>query len=350
MNTRHRLCGTVLLATCGLACDPDSALSLAPDMQGPEGPTEASQQAVTSGSMVPMTPPTLAKTYVDCSGHVWSKMWFCDSTVARDLETGTCPVGDSNYVAVGGGAQALGGESYPGAFLIDGSVRSANRDSFQASSKAHAISQPHKLRVYVVGLMISGVSRAQLLANIDETSYTSIRGSTPSATRDVPPGRILLGGYVFSPWFEGATPGQLLVGSWGSPAVGRWQVQTMAHMQPDPLSVTVRLVHIAPSIAGISLESVEAGATVYNSSGLGQATVTFPRAALTAIGGWSSFEKSQGRALVRMGPLNHTPLDYRVVVSSKDHVSADSGTTWVNAVGIRQKPTEPYTRCFAQVL
>jgi hypothetical protein len=338
------------LAIGGLACDPGTDLSSLAPPEVPGGPDiETVQNAVTTANPVPMTAPALVKTYVDCAGVVVSKMWSCDATEARDLETGTCPVGDANYVVVGGGAYALGGETYPGAFLVDQRIPSINRDSFQASSKAHVKVQPHKLRVYVIGLQILGVSRAQLLANIGETSTKSLPSSTPGTSITVPAGRLLLGGYVTSSWIEGTSPGQLLVGSWGSLSTNLWQGQTMDHLQTDPLTVTVHLVHIAPSIAGIPLESVEAGTVTYATSGVGQATVTLPRSALTGIAGWSDFEKGQGRALFRMGPLNTTKKDYQVTVTSKDHVTSDSGRTWVNAIGLQRKPSGPIVRCPAQV-
>jgi hypothetical protein len=224
-------------------------------------------------------------------------------------------------------------------------VPTANRDSFQASSKAHVQSQPHKLGVYVIGLKIEGVPRAQLLSNISEVTAQSDRSETPQVQLTLPPGRLLLGGYVFSQWVQGATSGQLLEGSWGTTSGGYWKAKTRDHIDIDSLKITVSLAHIPSSIGGVQLQSVELGAAVASPSGIGQAIVDFKFAALTGIGAWAE-HGYEGRGLTQIGPLNHTFRDYRLVVTSKDHLQSDAGTTWINAIGLQEK-LPGITRCQA---
>src|SRR4051812_6392075 len=284
MATQLPLCATLLLATLGaVACEPGTDLSsLAPTPPRESTGVDSIQSAVITGTPLEMTAPVLVKNYQDCLGHVSTRMWYCETKTAGDLRTGTCPLGDpANYVAVGGGARALGGENFPGAFLVDERVPTLNRDSFQASSKAHVQSQPHKLGVYVIGLKIEGVPRAQLLSNISEVTAQSDRSETPQVQLTLPPGRLLLGGYVFSQWVQGATSGQLLEGSWGTTSGGYWKAKTRDHIDIDSLKITVSLAHIPSSIGGVQLQSVELGAAVASPSGIGQAIVDFKFAALT---------------------------------------------------------------------
>jgi hypothetical protein len=338
--TRTRFPEYVLLATLAIGCAAPPDVDGDVDMPAAPGPTETKQQAIFGGALDPVSGPNIVRNYADCAGRVQTAIWWC-FTGQGEVHNAACPLGDSSFVAVGGSAWTMGGEGFPGAFIVDGFVPSSNRDSFQAASKSHVQSNSHLLVVMVIGLKITGVSRDQLLANIRDDVQTSfVASGQPFENLNVPSGRLLLGGTAFVHWFQGVTPGQLMVGSWGANFSGNWQASSIQHIQADSLKLTLKLTSIAPSIAGINLQGFDASNAVSSSSGLGEARVTIGRFAPTAIGAWATFNGA-GRHLVRVSPdfEDSRPRDF--LVQSKDHMQADGGTTFINVVGIGERLTVP---------
>jgi hypothetical protein len=352
MRTNAPIRSTLLLATltlgCGAAMDQPSP-SAGSEPVSPGNPERLAPDTDTVaqpvfGTLDSVLGPNIVRHYADCRGKVVSAIWWCFTGQGQN-HNAVCPLGDPSYVAVGGGAWALGGESFPGAFIVDGFVPpNGARDRFQASSKSHVQASSHALLLAVIGLKITGVSRDQLVANIrDDITTSFVASGQPFEAVNLPSGRVLLGGGASVQWFRDVTPGQLLVGSWGSVGTGLWQASSSQHIQADSLKITTRLTSIAPSIAGIDLEAVDSANAISSSSGLTEARVTTPQIAPTGIGSWATFN-GQGRFLVKVMPDfdDAHPRDF--VVQSKDHLQADGGTTFINVVGLRQKLTGP-TRC-----
>ena len=338
----------LILMAAAVGCDP--AMETGAGAASTEGaPTEVVENGIFDSGESGFGGPTLLKRYLDCKGRVESAMWFCLSNSNAEVHTVTCPVGDMSYVAVGGGAMVNNGSSFPGAFIIDQFVKNPNgaRDGFRASSKSHIQSQPHRLFVYVIGLRITGVSRDQMLSNLQETSSSTVgQSGAPETWFQVPSGRILLGGSVFLNWFQGVSPGQLLVGSWLSSSDGFVGAKTAQLGMPDGLSINASATSIASSINGINLQGKELWTSTSVGSGVATASVTVPRMALTGIGAWADFN-GEGRFQFNVGPDLFGDLG-KVKAQTKDHLHANGGTTWVNAVGLQETITGP-TRCVAPV-
>lgn len=322
---------TILLAA---ACTPPAdgdAPPLAPEVTG----TERIPAAIHSAGESPIHAPFQVKEYWahPCRQRILSRIWMCLTQSAAEVHTVRCPIPDSSFVAVGGGAMIFGGESFPGAFLIDQRIGNfSTKDSWVVSSKSHVLSHAHSLGVYVIGLKIDGVSRAELASNILEHTGSGGTANHPSATVSIPSNRILLSGGLFVPWIQGTSPGQLLVGSWGSPGSALWQVKSKDHIMADPMPINVMAYSIAKSIGGVNLKGIEAGAFVDVNSGVATAQVQAV-GAVTGFAGWATFG-GEGRMLMRMGPLNHDLFDRKIITESKDHRMSDGGRTWVNAVGL----------------
>ena len=326
----------VLVAATALGCAPEA------DLLGDSPPPEAVTSGIFNAGESARSEPSLVREYWDCRGRVQTAVWVCHTTSAAEVHTVTCPVKNSDYVAVGGGAWVPTGQDFPGAFIIDQRVVLGSRAAFRASSKSHDRSHPHQLMVFVFGLKLLGVPRDQLVSNLSEVHGSTIANSTPETWFDVPSGRILLSGSVFVPWFQGSGPGHLLVGSWGSGS--SWGVRSKDHIHPQALDTSGFATSIASSVGGIDLVGVESGTAVSVNSGVAEAKVAAPRMALTGIGAWASYN-GPGRMLFKIAPS----LDgQHIVVQSKDHLHSDGGTTWVNALGLRERTTG-VTRCVVPV-
>jgi hypothetical protein len=332
----------ICLAAQAVGCGPPAGPAAGTTEAPPASETVA--QAI-NGATDSVMGPNKLREFSDCGGRVHTAVWWC-FTGQGEVHNAVCPLGDSSFVAVGGAAWAYGGESFPGAYIVDQFVTNptGNRDAYQASSKSHGQNNSHLLIVEVIGLKITGVSRSQLLANLREDVQTSfVASNRPFESLPVPSGRILVGGTSQLNWFKDVTPGQLMVGSWGSNASALWQASSIEHIQADSLRLTMRLTSIAASVGGIDLNGFDQSQAITANSGLGEARVTTGTFAPTAIGAWSTFN-GPGRFLVKVSPEfdDRRPRDF--VVQSKDHLQADGGTTFINVVGLGQRFSTP-TRC-----
>jgi hypothetical protein len=335
MRIARMLTSSLLVAACAAGCAPPDETS------APAATLETIKRPIV-GNLDQVAGPGQVASYFDCKGRVLTAIWWCITTQTAEVHNAVCPLGDPSYVAVSGGAWALQGQNFPGAFIVDAFIPTGSRDSFQAASKSHVQSNPHLLAVLVVGLKVTGLSREQLLANIQDSAVTSQPSAQPAAGVFVPSGRILLGGSVSVQWNENATPGQLLVGSTGSVTAGLWTAASTQHILSDTLPLTTTATSMAPSIGGIDFEAFDFPADVSSSSGVGEARVSLPEGVVpTAIGADVMFNGS-GRFLIRVGPDNDRYRDF--VVQSKDHIQSDSGRTFLNVIGLREKITAP-TRC-----
>ena len=176
------------------------------------------------------------------------------------------------------------------------------KDAWVASSKAHVLSHPHILAVYVIGLKIPRC-RAELASNLRVHNVVSATANHPEAWSVVPEDRIVVSGGVVSPWVANQTPGQLLVGSFGSSNGRSWGAKTKDHLLEDRMSNIVLAYTLPRSVGGVNLKGTNSVATVDRPSGLGEARAQVV-GALTGIGGWTHFG-GEGRMLTRMGPVNH---------------------------------------------
>ena len=114
------------------------------------------------------------------AGPLQVKIWSCNNWPPEAHPVVQCTV-DPDYVLVGGGAWAT--TSGPGAFLTasfpaDPSVLR----TWEGRSKDHAISDPHLLITYAIGLKIAGVSRSTLLGSAFVNRKTSGLSSRPGAS------------------------------------------------------------------------------------------------------------------------------------------------------------------------
>jgi hypothetical protein len=275
-----------------------------------------------------------ASSLFDSSGKVEARIWECANTTAVDFPTVPCSV-DPDFVLVGGGAWANG--TGAGGLLTASYPKDPDfLTTWEGRSKAHGVSDPHILKVYAIGLRLSGLTRAQLLKNIYVNRKTVGPSAVPEAAAlsfpcvDFCPDIYLpLGHGTFVNWTNAGT---LLTRSTSNGGSAK------EHGYPGPGTITHFRIGINTTIDGFgTLErSVVEKTSATVSTGPASVEVVVPSGFVpTGIGG-GSLGGGVGRLLTRMSPV---PTDFtRWVISSKDHLVAQSGSVFSELLTLRKKP------------
>jgi len=292
----------------------------------------------------------LSGDFTDASGKVTIRIKTCGWTSPAESNTATCTV-DTDFILVGGGAE-IEFQNSPGA-LLTGSFPDSNLSTWTASSKAHVVSYPHKLRAYAVGLKLAGVSSTTLrsrgvLADDGRTMLpyvwlTSEQSSTadhPSVTAELDSHYNLIGGGAQANGL--ASAGQLLTRSY--PDSFQWVAESKDHVVKDVNWVKAFAIGITKgTIPGFgSLDVAVNSAITFQTSGgqYGVAQLLAPTGSVAScVGGDSSYDRATGgRLLTDLIPFFDVPSNTRqgAFVTDKDHVVSDTGSTRAYVISVRK--------------
>jgi hypothetical protein len=298
---------------------PGGALFVNPNRQVWGPPAAPGRTAATAG------------TFVDGSGNIETKIWWCINSRREPHPVVQCAV-DSGYVLVGGGAW-VSADSGRGAFLTASYPFDPGQlTTWEGRSKDHLAPNPHLLVVFAVGMKFSGMSRGELLSAMAVSQRTSGVASLPNAAADAGE-RVVLGVGCIDNW-HGA--GNMLTTCSNGGASGK------DHLQPDPASITHYLISTASTLATFNpLKQfvIETGAktkVVGPGSGVLEASVKLdPGFVPTTFGAVATYNGT-GRLLTRMSPTVAGPPEF--FATSEDHLQSDSGALITIMTTMRVKP------------
>src|SRR5262249_26157428 len=116
----------------------------------------------------------------DASGRLHVQVVSCFNGAPEQHPKVACSV-DPSFVVVGGGARTF--YSAVGALLTETRPFDGQLQQWVAASKDHGTGDAHYLQAYAIGMRLDGVSRADLLAQMQLKSVTS--GIAPHPLVDV---------------------------------------------------------------------------------------------------------------------------------------------------------------------
>jgi hypothetical protein len=310
--------------------------------------TEAAPKAVINTEYTRLTG-VRAKRFADCSGTVVTEVYRCVSPSSAEFQDVICKIPeDKGLVLVGGGANVDHGNfGYPGAFLVESNRNFEDPDAWEAASKSHQGSYPHKLEVYAIGLRINGVSPEQLRGNLRVDTEGSAWAEQTAAWTYAPQGRLAISGGVTSNSLPTERPGHLLQQTYLDPfrpAGGAFYASTTSYLVPDEASLAVSIFSLPASIGGVDLELVQNEGGSWSNSGSAMAEVDVGRIALTSIQAQThdaSGAPAQNRFLFDISLYNHSWGDFRVKARSRDHLMSSAGGTHLRAFGLKAKVADP---------
>jgi hypothetical protein len=267
--------------------------------------------------------------YVDSTGRVFIRVKTCDWSPTAQHPAAVCVV-DNGYVLVGGGAEVEGQAN--GGGLLTRSFP-PNKVAWFASSKDHVTAHSHRIRAYVVGMQLAGVSQATLDSLVTISSATSGASHAPSVTVAAPAFYTLLSGGASS---NASGAGQLLTGSF-PPNSTSWTASAKDHQQSDIASVTAYAVSIPICLNGqwnhCLFTQIDSNSTSVP-GGYGVATVNTPAGfAPVGVGGRARWGGA-GRLLTDIFPTNSVG-NKGATAFSKDHNLPEGNTTDVWALSIQ---------------
>jgi len=272
--------------------------------------------------------------WTDDSGTVVFHLFRCDWVGPASTNNAYCSV-KAGYVATGGGAE-IEGEGDPGALLTGSTPFIGDPTStWMASSSDNTVAYPHRLRAYVIGMALSGLTRLDLIHAMTWTTATSGTTDHPVVTA-FPPTGMLIGGGAYTP-----TPGQYLVGSDFSAQDTRgWMAQSKDHLTAAPGHVTATAIGIARCPAKYVGQCLVAGRlslATFIPSGYSPAYSYSAPNALVSIGGMATYNGA-GRMLADLFPKFNSAPRPVAAVRSKDHVYPDSGMLTGTAYSLSNAP------------
>lgn len=276
----------------------------------------------------------------DWSGTVHTAIFACkfvDSLSAgsgSNAATAACPVPEG-YAIAGGGAEVQG-FNQPGALLT--ANLPASPAAWFARSQDLAVSYPHRLRAWAVGLRITGLTGTQLRNLITFTDVTTPVGTAPAGFAFIPSDHVLLGGGVVAP------SGQYVTRSFPSADTRFWVGHFGNSVFSNPGSGIVRAISLPnclaqlgpcapPTGASFRLTSQMFGAGL-STSGTGYRIAAAANSDLNAVvtvagGGTSS--PGPGRFLTQV-----IPTTGGAVAVNKDHWFTDNAEAIAAGVSLKR--------------
>jgi hypothetical protein len=238
-----------------------------------------------------------------------------------------------DYVLIGGGAWAKYVDGQMGA-LLTASYPDENYLDWHAESMEHlaASKYGHTLYVYAIGLKLDGVTRDQLKNYIHISHSTSGTAEEPNASASVGSGYTLIGGGAYVNNTYGS--GNLLTACY--PSGNSWYAASKDHGVVSANEITAYAIGIIPTIPNFgTLEIGNESSNQNISSGKGTTSVSIDNGwLLSCPGGQATWTPgTAGRMLVGIVPTSALG----VTVTSKDHGSYSSGSTYAYGIKIRLK-------------
>ncbi|MEW6367208.1 MAG: hypothetical protein AB1714_21465 [Acidobacteriota bacterium] len=235
-----------------------------------------------------------------------------------------------DMIAIGGGAEAT---SAPYGALLTASYPNSELSAWLASSKDHNLPNPHKLKVYAIGLKIAGMSRDKLLEHIHVGRDQSGLAQHPEASESIPPGYLLVSGGFHVNWFDfNPSGGNLATASFPENALA-WKARSKDHYVVSRANLTVYAIGIKENLPVGQIErSIQSKDSAHAQHPSATADV-LPGFALTG-GGAEVHWSGAGNLLWKLQPTTQT-TNQDFSAGSKDHQEVSPATLTVYSVGIR---------------
>jgi vibriolysin len=277
----------------------------------------------------------------DWSGTVHTAIFTCKFTNSSPAGSGSnvattvCSVPE-DYALAGGGAEVQG-FAQPGALLTINYP--ATQQTWLAQSGDLAVSFPHRLRAFAVGLRITGLTGAQLRGLITLTTVTTPTGTASSGAALIPSGHVLLGGGVFAP------SGQYVSHSFpiSNASNAFWVGAFLNSVFPNPGSGTVRAISLPGCLpqlgpctnppSGVPFRLTSQAFLNSSTNGTGYRVASAGNSDLNAVmtaAGGATASTNPGRILTQV-----IPTQGGAVAVNKDHWFTD--TAGVTAYGVALK-------------
>jgi hypothetical protein len=235
-----------------------------------------------------------------------------------------------DMVAIGGGAEAT---NVPWGALLTASYPNQEFSEWRASSKDHVHPNPHKLKVYAIGLKIQGMNRQQLLEHVRVFRADSDVAHHPECYATLNPEYALIGGGFNVNWRDfNINGGNLATASFPQNSFS-WKSRSKDHGVSSVAIVTSYAIGIKRSLPVGNVE-VAINQVTSGNANHPTATVGLPEGfALTGVGAEAHW-LTQGSLLWRLRPT--TEQAYQDAhAASKDHDFAEPCTITTYALGIR---------------
>lgn len=275
-------------------------------------------------------------------------------TTVNSAQHNSCTVQvDPNYVCVGGGCQANYNNGY-GAYITE-SRPLLDKSGWVGSTVDHLRANSHTITTYAIGLNVAGISRQTLFNNIiiklDSSSSINLVGSPTKQVYSDYGYSIIGGGAKLT--YNGA--GGMLIESRASSSTGYWTATGKDDITSDPSGkIRTYLIEINnDSIPGFGRLQTAVKESTSSPNQTGKITYNVYNtpwdgsSVITCFGGKSN-SSGYGRFFVELGYVPVTPIfpppppnpnvNDGMVVITKDHINADSGTALGQIITIEKKP------------
>ncbi len=231
------------------------------------------------------------------------------------------------FVAIGGGVE---GTNYPQGNLLTASYPNNDLSAWLVSTKDHVSPNSTRITAYALGLKIEGLSRNQLLSQINVNTRTSGYVQHPDVSVGVPEGFVMIGGGFKVNWL-GA--GNLATASYPE-TIFDWRAKSKDHVIYSPAWLQVYAIGVREYIDGIGsiIVDINTGESGFAQHPASTANVT-PGFALTGCGAdvhWSG----AGNLLWKIKP-NTQVSQHGCQSASKDHEIISPATITTYSVGIQ---------------
>lgn len=235
-----------------------------------------------------------------------------------------------DMIAIGGGAEAT---IMPYGALLTASYPNSELSAWLASSKDHNLPNPHKLKVYAIGLKIEGMSRDQLLQHIHVGRDESGMAQHPEASESVPPGYLLVSGGFYVNWLDfNPKGGNLATASFPETALS-WKARSKDHVVVSRANLTVYAIGIKESLPVGKIErSIQTKDSAHAQHPRATSDV-LPGFALCG-GGAEVHWTGVGNLLWQLRPTTESS-NQDFAAGSKDHEFDSPATLTVYSIGIR---------------
>ncbi len=269
-------------------------------------------------------------TFHDLSGKVTVSVFSRQSSSALERYIDFGVTVDPDMVCVGGGV--IGAE-FPEGGLLTASYPNDDLSGWLVSAKDHVNADQFLLTAFAIGLKIDGMTREQLMNNINVTFADSAAADHPEAFVSVPRGYVLIsGGFRVASYL-----GNLGTASFPDNDNATWRARSKDHLVAD--STTIRVYAIGLSqLLPVGSVTVQIGQQEFAKAEHPQATANLGQGFAITGGGAKVDYSGAGSLLWKLEPTQTDSQDF--TAASKDQVEPDPATITSYVLGIRITP--PY--------
>lgn len=235
-----------------------------------------------------------------------------------------------DMVAIGGGVEAT---SVPYGALLTASYPNTELSAWFGSSKDHSLPNPHKLKVYAIGLRIEGMSRNQLIDHIAVRREESGLAQHPEASETMPGDYLLVSGGFHVNWRDyNPNGGNLATASFPESAM-EWKARSKDHSVVSRANLTVYAIGIKETLPvgriERSIHSEDSGHAAHP-----RATADVSSGFALTGGGAEVHWTGAGNLLWQLRPTTETAFQ-DFTAGSKDHQHTSPATLTAYSIGIK---------------